>query len=168
MTQRVERGPGEVARRALAIRGVLAGTLLLPTTTGCFTYTRTAGEGMQVGIPVDVTITDAGRVGLVRSFGPGVLGVRGTLAARSDSAYVLSVREVRAIGGSATQWMGDTVSIRRDYVATFAERRLSRRRTVIAVAAVTAAVALIAARSLNVIGGDRGGVGRQPPDQEGT
>ena len=156
------------ARRALAIKGALAGTLLLPATTGCFTYARTAGEGAQVGLPVAVTITDAGRVGLARSFGPGVIGVRGTLAARSDSAYVLSVREVRAIGGSATQWMGDTVSIRRDYVASFAERRLSRGRTALAIAAVTAAVALIAARSLNVIGGDRGGVGRLPPDTEGT
>jgi len=170
MRQQTRQGqrPG-AARRALAIKGAIAGALLLPaTTTGCFTYARTAGEGAQVGVPVDVTITDAGRVGLVRSFGPGVVGVRGTLAARSDSEYVLSVREVRAIGGSATQWMGDTVSIRRDYVATFAERRLSRRRTVLAVAAVTAAVALIAARSLNVIGGEKGGIGRLPPDPEGT
>jgi hypothetical protein len=158
----------DAARRALAIRGTIAGALLLPAVSGCFTYTRVTGDGAPVGVPVDVTITDAGRVGLKGSLGPGVVGVRGTMAARTDSEYVLSVREVRAIGGSATQWMGDTVSIRRDYVATFAERRFSRRRTLLAVGAVTAAVALAAARSLNVIGGDRGGAGKVPPDPSGT
>lgn len=150
------------------MRGAMAVVLLLPPVSGCYTYTRVGGEQAPVGVPVDVTITDAGRVGLKGSLGPGVVGVRGTMAARTDSEYVLSVREVRAIGGSATQWMGDTVSIRRDYVATFAERRFSRRRTLVAVGAVTAAVALFAARSLNVGGGDHGGTGKLPPDPSGT
>lgn len=154
------------ARRALRMRGAVAAALLLPSVTGCYTYGPVAGERAAIGAPVDLSITDNGRVGLTPALGPGILGLRGALLERTDSSFVLSVREVRAIGAGATQWMGDTVRIRRDYVGAVEQRRFSRGRTAVVVGALTAAIVLIAHRSLIGTGGSGGG-SRLPPDQGG-
>ena len=159
--------PRSTARRSLGVRGAVATALLFPSLTGCYTYGRVAGESATIGAPVELSITDVGRVALTPTLGAGVLGVRGTLVGRSDSALVLRVGEVRAIDAGTLQWTGDTVQVRREYVAAVQQRRLSRGRTAILAGAVTAAVVLIANRSLIGIGGSGGGGSRLPPDQGG-
>lgn len=155
------------ARRAARARGVAAGVLLLPTATGCYRYAPVPAGSLAPGTPVELTINDRGRVGLTGTFGPGLLGLEGTLASRTDTTLVVSVSEVRAIGGGASRWAGDTVIVRQDYVQQTAQRRISRGRTAVALAALGAAVVLIATQSLNGLGGNGGGGSKQPPDQGG-
>lgn len=157
------------ARLRLGAKGALAAALLLPPTTGCFAYAAASPAGGPVpGRAVELTINDAGRVGLAPLLGPGVLRVAGTLAAAADSDYVVNVATVDAIGSGTATWGGDTVRVRRNYVDSLTERRFSRGRTAIAVAAVTALIASIATRSLNGIGGNGGGGTKLPPDTGGT
>lgn len=155
------------ARGTLAARGAVAGALLLPSLTGCYSYGRVAGESAAIGAPVELAITDNGRVALSPTLGTGVLEMRGTLVGRTDSVFVVRVGEVRAINSGALRWTGDTVHVRRDYVSTIEQRQFSRGRTAILAGALTAAVALIATRSLTGIGGSGGDGSRVPPDKGG-
>ena len=160
---------GVEARLRLGARGALEAALLLPPTTGCFAYAAASPAGGPIpGRAVELTINDAGRVGLAPVLGPGVLRVTGTLAAAADSEYVVRVSTVDAIGSGTATWAGDTVRVRRNYVNSLTERRFSRGRTAIAIAAVTALIAAIATRSLNGIGGNGGGGTKLPPDTGGT
>jgi len=147
---------------------VLAAALLLPPATGCYTYVPAPRSGPAPGRAVELTINDTGRVGLAPSLGPGVLRLAGTLAESSDSVYVLSVSRVDAIGSGAAAWSGDTVRVRRDYVADVSERTLSRGRSAIAIAALGGLLAFVATLSINGIGGNGGGGTKLPPDPGGT
>ena len=144
-------------------RAVVATTLLVPATTGCYTYHHAPVGTLAPGSSVALGITDRGRVALGQQLGPGVLRVRGELVERTDSSYVLRVSAVEQLNGHTAKWNGERVVISRDHVGTAAEHHLSRGRTWLAVSGVAVGVALAAtAITLNTTGREGGG-GKLPP-----
>jgi hypothetical protein len=109
-----------------------AGAGLLPVLLGACYVNRTVGE-LTPQTRVSVVLSDYGRVEASRQIGPRALRVEGSLVETTDTAYLLSVSAVKPISGSWVRWSGERVSMRRDYVASMFERRLSRGRTALLV-----------------------------------
>jgi hypothetical protein len=78
-------------------------------------------------------LTDYGRLETSRQIGPGTQRIDGSLLSADDTAYLLAIASVKPIGREWVRWSGEQVSVRRDYVAGFYERRLHKTRTALAV-----------------------------------
>jgi hypothetical protein len=138
----------------------------VPLLAACYSYTPlVTAPAPETQLALE--LSDQGRVGAAQFMGPSVARVEGTLLAVTDTAYVVSVREVQGLFGARTRWSGEQVSIRRDYVATALERRFSKARTgVLGVGLTSAFVALVAGVNL-VVNGGGGDMGGNPPDGGG-
>jgi hypothetical protein len=132
---------GARVRRA---RAAIAGVLLLPSLTGCYTYTPVWKGEPVPGSEISLGLTDRGRVALSDRVGPGARTITGRLTSAADSVYVVSVTGVSYIeGGRTAKWNGERIDISKDVVSGIAERRLSRSRSWIA-AGITAGVLALA------------------------
>jgi len=94
---------------------------------------------------VTVQLNDMGRVGTSKTIGAGTRSFDGSIVATDDTSYRLAVSSVKPLSGPRLRWTGEQVTVRRDYVATVQERRLSKGRTAlfsvaVAFAAVTTMV----------------------------
>ena len=129
--------------------------VLLPhVTSGCYTY-AVRRDTPPPGSRVVLDINDQGRVALGTRLGSELARVEGDLVSKSDTAFVIRMRQARTLGGVTTRWGGETVHLRDEYVKTVGERQFSRARTFFAAAGfAVAAGLLIAAQSL--IGGGAG------------
>jgi hypothetical protein len=137
------------------------GAGLLPGLLGaCYTYHPLLTHPEPTS-RVALVLNDAGRVAAAPQIGPQAARVEGDVISATDTGYVLSVSGVKPIEGDWVKWTGETVSVRRDAVASLYERRLSRGRTVAMVAGLT--IALFAAASKL----DLFGLGFDPPDDTG-
>ncbi|GAC1517287.1 MAG: hypothetical protein NVS1B4_16940 [Gemmatimonadaceae bacterium] len=136
---------------------MIAGSFLLPCATGCYTERPALTGELPVGGSVAIAVTDRGRVALEPTVGPGVSRLIGTLGSVSDSTITLRLSEVEFIAASTASWAGEAVTIARDHVASVAERRISRARTGVAIAATVAGVALLVRSISLAVGGRDGG-----------
>lgn len=155
-------------RRAHArrMRAVVAGILLLPGATGCYSYVPLWNGSPQVGTDISLGLSDRGRTALAGPLGPGARLVAGRLVSSTDSAFVIGVREVTYIGsGTAAKWNGEQISVPRDYVSGLAERRLSKSRSWIAVGIAVGVAALATTVAVNGFG-TNGSDGKLPGGQQ--
>ena len=130
--------------RARQVRAAVAGVLLLPSLTGCYTYVPVWKGEPALGSEISLGLTDRGRVALSDRVGPGAREIVGRLASSTDSAYVVSVTGVTYIDGARTaKWTGEQVEIAKSVVSGVAERHLSRSRSWLA-AGITAGVVALA------------------------
>lgn len=114
-----------------------------------------------------LVLNDQGRVGAGNYVGPATTRVEGTLVQATDTGYLLRVSAVQGISGKRQRWTGETVTLRRDYVADVLERRFSPGRTVVAVLGFAGTtVALVVTQGLGVLGG--GDETRRPPPDGGN
>ena len=119
---------------------------------GCYTYVPLNSSPL-VGSDVAVDISDAGRVALGDRLGPGVTRLEGRVAEQTPDELVLTVKSVSQVNVGRSRWSGESIRLRRDYVA---------RRTAAAVgAAVLGVVAGFVTRSLI---GSGGSVRETPPN----
>lgn len=119
--------------------GLLPGLL-----AGCYTY-HVLPENPAPQTPVSVQFNDVGRVGTAKTIGAGTRSLDGRIVTTDDTSYRLTVSSVKPLSGPRVRWTGEEVTVRRDYVATVQERRLSKGRTTlfgiaVAFAAVTTMV----------------------------
>lgn len=136
----------------------------LPTVAGCYEYRPLTSDVTPVGEPVALQINDAGRAALAEGFGPGLLGVEGTLVSASPNTFVIKVEQISQINGGTSQWSGEQVEIPRADVSTLEGRRLSASRTAllaVAIAVVAAAASvgghLVGSPGSDASGGHQGG-----------
>ena len=94
--------------------------------SGCYSYSPLTTEP-EPQTRVAAVLTDVGRVEAGTQIGAQSDRVEGRLLDASDTAYVLAVSAVKPIHGTWVRWTGEQVSLRRNYVATLSERRLSKR-----------------------------------------
>lgn len=130
---------------------------------GCYTYIPLAATRPEPGQTFAFELTDQGRAALAAGVGSATDRVEGELVSVTDTAYSVSVARVVDLRGKVHPWGGETVSLRREYVGSVRERRLSRTRTGFTVGIVTSSiVALVATRGFGVAagwGGDESGKG---------
>ena len=121
----------------------LAGALLLPGLTGCYTYVPIWNREPAPGTEISLDVTDRGRVALSDRLGPGARRILGRLESTTDSAYTVSVTRVSYIDGDkVAKWNGERVTITRTDATGLAERRLSKSRSWLAAGLATGALAL--------------------------
>ena len=142
---------------------VLAGGLVTVVSAGCYSYRPLTVAEPAPGTPVSLVLSDAGRVAVADSVGPGILRVDGSVVRITDQAWVVSISEVMGIDGRTSKWTGETVGFQRSYVAMPQERRFSKSKTIVLVSSITVALGtFIATRhllgiSLPILDGGSGG-----------
>ncbi len=118
--------------------------------SGCYSYSPLTTEP-EPQTRVAAVLTDVGRVEAGTQIGSQSDRVEGRLLDASDTAYVLAVSAVKPIHGTWVRWTGEQVSLRRNYVATLSERRLSKGKTAL-FAGGTALGIFVAMVKLNIFG----------------
>lgn len=134
------------------IKALAAAALLLPSATGCYEAHAVSTSVLPAGTQVSLAITDRGRVALGPQMGEGVLRLNGRVADASDSAYVVRVSSVDYVAAPTGHWAGEEVKVPRDYIASVAERRLSRKRSWLMAGIVVGGIVALAA-AIKIIGG---------------
>ena len=124
------------------LRRVVAG-LLSGLGAACYTYTPVISTTPELATHVTVVLNDYGRLEASRQIGPHADRVEGSVVSTSDTGYSLAVSGVKSISGNWVKWTGETVSLRRDHVASVTQRELSKPRTAIFAVGVAAAVTAV-------------------------
>ena len=139
------------------LRAVVAGLLLLPNATGCYSNVPVWEGTPAPSSEITVGLSDRGRKLLAAQLGPGVRHVTGRLVSVTDSVYVVKVTSVDYVStGIAGSWTGEEVNVSRDLVSGVTERRLSRGRTWLAAGLVVAGLALTTTIAIKGFGSDAG------------
>ncbi len=112
---------------------------------------------------MQVMLTDSGTSHFWGYLGPDVGNVRGRLITADPQVFALSVESVEQRHGQVLTWKGEAVTLRREYVATVQERRLSKSRVaLLAGGSVVGLVATVAALATWAAGSGSGGGGGPP------
>lgn len=136
---------------------------------GCYTYVQPAAVRPDPGRIFAFELTDQGRAALAAGVGSATDRVEGRLVTVTDTAYSVSVARVIDLRGKIHPWGGETVSLRREYVASLRERQISAARTGVAVGIVTGSiVAFVATRGFGVAGGSGDDSGQGEPTDPST
>ena len=152
-----------IARRITALVAV---AVLLPNVTGCY-ESHAVQTAVVPGTEVSLAITDRGRVALGKQLGEGVTRLNGRVAEASDSQYVVKVSSVEYVASPMGHWSGEEINVSRDYIASVAERRLSKKRSWLAAGIVVGAIAVVSL-GIKIIGGGGVSDGRIPDNPDGT
>jgi len=132
---------------------LLVGLLALLTDTACYAYQPAAGTPRPGG-GVRFALTEGGTAELAKYLGPNVQEVTGQLGdVLPSGVLVVTPQWVKTSSGVLQPWSGEgAVDFPRDYVRSLDQRTFSRRRTTIAVVAVTSGVIAIAMIALKTGG----------------
>jgi hypothetical protein len=132
--------------RARAERAVLL--VALVSSGACYTYTAVEPNRSVAQERAEFRLNDEGRVLVVRALGPGVRRVDGRIVSSVDSVWTVQVFRLETIDGTTSTWTGEVVDIPFRAVAELTVRQLDRRRSMIAAAGVTGAVAVLVSKGL--------------------
>ncbi|HXT14055.1 MAG TPA: hypothetical protein VN706_00400 [Gemmatimonadaceae bacterium] len=109
----------------------------------CYGYYPVDGPS-PVGHEMQLNLTDSGAVALSRQIGPAAQTVSGRVTRDSANTLIVSLESVTLRDGTDTPYKGEHLSVGRPLIASMAERRFSRARTILFTGATI--VALVAAR----------------------
>jgi hypothetical protein len=136
---------------------------LLIAATGCYYYQPLDTPAPRPGTYMQVMLTDSGTSHFWGYLGPDIGNVRGRLITVDPQAFALSVQSVEQRHGQILTWKGEPVTLRREYVATVQERRVSKSRlALLAGASVVGIVATVAALTNWGFGSGSAGGGGPP------
>ena len=149
------------------VTALVAVAVLLPNVTGCYESLAVRTSVVPAGTDVSFAITDRGRVALGKQLGEGVTRLNGRVAVVSDSAYVVKVSSVEYVASPMGHWSGEEIAVSRDYIASVAERRLSRKRSWLAAGIVVGTIAVVSL-GIKIFGGGGVSDGRIPDNPSPT
>lgn len=89
---------------------------------------------------VQLVLNDKGRLAVSDKLGSAVDRVEGTLTAQNSDSYTIAVTQVYQLGGNASKWNGEPVTITKDGTDGYRVHRFNQTRTVVLAAALAAAV----------------------------
>src|SRR5207237_3146503 len=101
-------------RMAVATAAILSGNIA----TGCYVYEPVTSSMVAPGKTIAVDLNDLGRLNLASLIGPEVKRVSGVLVSQSNSEYVIRVNQLTFFNGKESDWSGEAVTVRNDYVRT--------------------------------------------------
>jgi hypothetical protein len=134
-------------RRVAVVTAVI---LCAGAASGCYVYEPSTASLLVPGRSVALDLNDLGRLTLANQIGPEVKRISGVLVSETSDHYVLHVNQISFFNGRTSDWSGEAVSVRADFVNGVLEEKLSASRTALAVAGGIAGVgAIVAAHSLN-------------------
>jgi hypothetical protein len=152
----------EWARKLVA--WACAGALLV-NTAGCYSHRQIdSASGLTSGQRVTLELTDQGRARLAEQLGGSVARVQGAVISQDGDQLSISVARVGYIGGTISNWSGETVRIQRADISSVQERQLAPVRTgLLAGGIIAALVVLTVGMDWIGFGSDDG---RQQPGEE--
>jgi hypothetical protein len=127
--------------------GVLVIAVAL-SAAGCYRLQPVVGPAPATGSQVAVYVNDAGRAALSVNVGSSIERIEGRLSAQDAAGYAISVKHVYFLRGGVQIWSGESVRIPREHVESFAERRISKGRTLALGAAGAGSIGLMFASGL--------------------
>ena len=108
---------------------------------GCYEYLPApSGSATLRGRRVNLTLTDMGSAALAAQIGPANEAIGGTLLADTANTLLVSVNSVRHRNGMEQGWRGEQVVVPFQYVDRLERRSFSKRKTVLASLALSAAL----------------------------
>jgi len=153
------------ALRMAALAAVLSSAFAL----GCYSFVPSQASYLAPGQPVALEINDLGRVNLTPQIGADVARLSGMLVQQTNIDYSIRVEEITYLNGRNSQWSGEPVTVRQDFVRTVFQRKFSSGRTAAAVLASAGVVTgLIVSRNINGSGDTAGGDTKPPPSGTGS
>jgi hypothetical protein len=134
--------------------------------SGCYVLQPVVGNPLPLGTEIGIDVNDAGRLALGGAMGPEIAQIEGRLVDKDSSGYVVAVSMVHLLRGGEQVWNAERVRIKAEHVSGVHERKLSKGRTAVMVAASVGVVALIVRQS--IVGSLFGSEGKLPPDSAQT
>jgi hypothetical protein len=140
---------------ALFRRRLVGGLCLsaLALQTACYTYMPMQSSAPPQAKEVGISINDRGRVTLGDRIGQSVDRIDGRIVSSDSLAVVMDVYRVTDLRGIASTWTGERVSIPREAIMGYNERKLSKVRTFALIGAIAAAILASVGSSLDIFGG---------------
>jgi hypothetical protein len=144
-------------------RQIIAALLAVTTVggTACYGYYPPPTANLT-GRDIQISLTDSGAVVLAPKIGSGIESVDGKVLADTVSHLLLSVMGTQRRDGIENTWKGESLDVPRSLVAGVMERRFSRARTLLFVAATTIAMVAVK-RAFGGAGGANAPGNTQPP-----
>ncbi|HJP86770.1 MAG TPA: hypothetical protein VJ852_12310 [Gemmatimonadaceae bacterium] len=151
-------------RRASRSTLVTSTAVGLAMSVSCQRYVPIELQPKAVGTNIRVSLNEGAASTSFAPIGSRIHQAEGKLLLATDSTLAIGVSAVMRTNGIEDAWNGDTVVFERSQVVDVEQRRISRSRTLLSLAALVAG-GILAHQSLNH--GDRVVVG-QPPPQGGN
>ena len=134
-------------RHARLARAALL-SVALGVNTACYT-SHPVMSAPESGAIAVVTLNDRGRETLREAVGQNAERLEGNVVSRTDTGFVLAVRNVEYFGGASNTWSGEQVRVPIAGVRAMTERRFSKGRTALVIGAgVAAVVAFLVTRNI--------------------
>jgi hypothetical protein len=141
-----------------------AAAILNTVTLGCYTLVPSQTSNVAPGREFGLEISDLGRINLTPLIGGDVARVTGVLVQHTDTDYTLKVAELTYLNGRTSQWSGEPITVKTEFVRTVLERKFSTGKTAAALLAGAGIVTgVIVGRNLNGSGDAAGGTPGTPP-----
>lgn len=128
--------------RALLRRPIAA--LLLLSLGACHT-TRPMDRIPGANEEARLRLSDLGAASMAPVIGPGITGLRGTILAMDSAAVRMSVVAVVDREGLENRWLGEQVTIKREFITGYDQRELSSFKTALVVVGIGAGMYALAA-----------------------
>jgi hypothetical protein len=98
---------------------------------------------------VELLLNERGRADLLDKLGPDALSVEGVLVSRADSSISVTISSVTSISKAVAKWGGEPLTVQMNQLRDVRLKRLSMRKTVVAIGAVVGAgLAFVVTRAL--------------------
>lgn len=144
----------DAAHRAIFVRRAVSSLCIatMALQTACFSYAPLGTMAPSPAQQVGVVINDRGRTLLGERVGALVDRIDGRIVSADSQNVVLDVYRVTDLRGTATTWTGERVTIPRDAVLGFRERKISKFRVLALVAVAAVAVFAVLQTSFDFFG----------------
>jgi hypothetical protein len=130
---------------------------------GCFEYVPTSRGTLSAATPVSVELSSRGTTNVASKIGSNVVAVQGSVTESTPSSLTIALAAVKRRGETAmSTWSGESITLASDDIDEVKTRRLSRRRTAVASAALAAASVGIVVGIAKATGDASGTVGGKP------
>ncbi|HEY3133745.1 MAG TPA: hypothetical protein VGJ47_03875 [Gemmatimonadaceae bacterium] len=150
-----------MSRGRVLVPGAVAAIALLAS---CYSFVPTNRSVFPVGTAVAFDLNDVGRVSLANQIGPEVMQLSGVLRDQTNIDYTISVESMTYLNGRTSQWSGEPVTVKQEFVKSTFEKKFSSGRTAAAVAAGAGLVGgALLANSLYASGDKNPGDTKPPP-----
>lgn len=131
----------------------------------CYSYAPVQSSPPPQPREIGVVINDRGRVILGERVGALVDRIDGRIVSIDSQNVVMNVFRVTDLRGNGSTWTGEQVSIPREAILGYRERKVSKLKVLVLIGAAVLAVVTVLSTSLDVFGDPKTDPPGPPPEQ---